>query len=108
MAAIPSLRTSRDFRRVFERGRRGRSDGVAVFAATEPGPTKLGIAAGRRSSTAVARNRVKRRIREAFRATPVESGLEVVVQADGTAHRLSYQELTEHLHSALRKAGALA
>jgi ribonuclease P protein component len=63
------LRDGRDFRRVNRSGkRRVRRHFVAVVAASrEPGAARLGLAVSRRVGNAVARNRVKRRIREWFR-----------------------------------------
>lgn len=63
------LRDGRDFRRVNRSGtRRVRRHFVAVVAESrEPGSARLGLAVSRRVGNAVARNRVKRRIREWFR-----------------------------------------
>ncbi|MEN8161212.1 MAG: ribonuclease P protein component [Myxococcota bacterium] len=63
------LRDARDFRRANRSGKRRVSRHfVAVVAASrEPGAAKLGLAVSRRVGNAVARNRVKRRIREWFR-----------------------------------------
>ena len=78
-----------------------------VAAAGETGPTKLGITVPGRSGNAVERNRIKRRVREAFRASGVGPNLEVVVRADREALPLRFQELTKHLATALERAGAL-
>ena len=63
------LRDGRDFRRVNRRGKRQATRHfVAVVApARAPGAAHLGLAVSRRVGNAVARNRVKRRIREWFR-----------------------------------------
>jgi len=65
------LRDARDFQRVNRTGtRRAAEHFVAVVAASresrEPG-ARLGLAVSRRVGNAVARNRVKRRVREWFR-----------------------------------------
>ena len=63
------LRSPRDFQRVNRTGvRRASAHFVAVVApARSEGGPKLGLAVSRRVGNAVARNRVKRRVREWFR-----------------------------------------
>ena len=63
------LRDGRDFRRVNRGGKRRASRHfVAVVAPSrEGGAPKMSLAVSRRVGSAVARNRVKRRIREWFR-----------------------------------------
>ena len=65
------LRDARDFRRVNRTGvRRAGRHFVAVVAPSGPVPVagpRLGLAVSRRVGNAVARNRVKRRVREWFR-----------------------------------------
>jgi ribonuclease P protein component len=65
------LRDARDFQRVNRTGvRRAGPHFVAVVATSGPTPVlgpRLGLAVSRRVGNAVARNRVKRRVREWFR-----------------------------------------
>jgi len=65
------LRDPRDFQRVNRTGvRRGGPHFVAVVAPSRgDAEPKLGLAVSRRVGNAVARNRVKRRVREWFRST---------------------------------------
>ena len=65
------LRDPRDFQRVNRTGvRRGGAHFVAVVAPSrDDAEPKLGLAVSRRVGNAVARNRVKRRVREWFRHT---------------------------------------
>ena len=107
MAALTSLRSSRDFRRVYRTGRRVRADGVTVWAA--PGDseaTRVGVAVPGSVGSAVTRNRLRRRLRAIVRDYPGRAGLEVVIAADRSAASLSYQELETHVAAALRAAGA--
>ncbi|HPD14642.1 MAG TPA: ribonuclease P protein component [Planctomycetota bacterium] len=76
------LRATRDFDRVFEQGRRGRGQALVVcYAPNGLAHSRLGIALRRGWRSAVARNRAKRLIREAFRTRKHElpGGLDLVV-----------------------------
>ena len=99
----PSLRSGRDFRRVLERGQRASRDGLVAVALVNslPGePSRLGLAIRCRRG-AVARNRVKRRIRAAFRQLGPVGGYDVVVRADDRAMETEYSSLVKDLGAAL-------
>lgn len=75
------------FRRAFDR-RRSASDAVMVVYGVENGLpyARLGLSVSRRKvGTAVARNRVKRRLREAFRLSKAElpAGVDLVIVPRG-------------------------
>ena len=95
-----SLSSPRDFRRVMSDGRVFRRHWATIHVT--PGldptsPSRLGLAVSARSGGAVQRNRIKRRVRAAFRhAAPVE-GLDVVVRAREGAVGVEYQEMEETL-----------
>lgn len=98
----PSLRSGRDFRRVLERGRRASRDGlvaVALVNSLPDEPARLGLAV--RCKGAVARNRVKRRIRAAFRLLGFVDGYDVVVRADDRVLETKYSRLVQDLGAAL-------
>lgn len=66
------LKTPAEFRRVYDR-KRSAADGVLVVYACEPADParpfpRLGVSVSKKVGNAVARNLVKRRFREAFRA----------------------------------------
>jgi ribonuclease P protein component len=98
------LRDARDFQRVNRSGaRRASAHFVAVVTASmgpAPGP-RLGLAVSRRVGNAVARNRVKRRVREWFRqarpALPPGSDWVVIARAGaaGLDARATARELAE-------------
>jgi ribonuclease P protein component len=69
-------------------------------------PSRLGLAV-RSKRGAVARNRVKRRLRSAFVEAEPVGGYDVVVRGDDRLLRVGYSALVEDLGSALdRVAGA--
>jgi ribonuclease P protein component len=105
--ATTSLTRARDFVRVQSVGRRGRSDGVSVAVAEGPDPSApscLGLAVGRRVGGAVTRNRVKRRLRAAWRESSIPPGYEVVVRPAPAAASLDFQDLVNHVEQAVSRA----
>lgn len=99
----PSLRSGRDFRRVLAQGKRaGRAGLVTVALANSrpESPSRLGLAV-RCKRGAVARNRVKRRLRAAFLQLESVRGYDVVVQADDRILATEYSALVEDLGVAL-------
>lgn len=83
--AVPldRLRDPRDVADVL-RARRQRAGRLAVVYVRERdanGPARVAVVASRKVGTAVARNRAKRLLREAIRAVPLRSGIDVVLVA---------------------------
>lgn len=110
MSPRSSLARSADFRRVYARGRRARRDGITVWVAPaeDPAqPTRLGLAVRAALGSAATRNRVKRRLRAAFRAYEPPAGFDVVTRAEPELTGKNFQELREHLGDALGAAGLL-
>jgi ribonuclease P protein component len=72
---------------------------VVVARRDEPGSPRLGITASRRVGNSVARNRVKRRVREWFRKVrgSLDGPLDVLVIARQPATELAFHELTDML-----------
>jgi len=86
------IRRSVEFRELGRRGRRRSSACFALLTAHgQAGQARLGVTVSRRVGNAVVRNRVKRRIREWFRADTAAraSGLDLVVIARSPAARLA-------------------
>jgi ribonuclease P protein component len=80
------LRAKAEFDRVFERGARSRDPYFSVLARpNELGHARLGLAVSRKAAPdAVDRNRLKRVVREHFRATQLPA-LDLVVTAHAAA-----------------------
>lgn len=81
---------------------------VVRFVRGQEGPTAWGFAVGKRiAKQAVARNRIRRRLREAARQLEVADGLGIVVTARAKALGASFEELRAELEAMLRRAGVL-
>ena len=77
------VRSRLDFAAVYERGVRISDGCLSLTALLNDRPTsRLGLAVSKRCGNAVQRNRLKRRLREAFRLSRAElpAGLDLVVQ----------------------------
>ena len=95
------LRKRREFDLVMGRAP-GAGDGTMVVHAlprTRPGPSRLGLVVGRRLGKAVLRNRIKRRLRAAFRTSAaLADGVELVVVArSGNLAEMPFGELRRRL-----------
>lgn len=77
--------------------------GVEISSRPTDDGIRLGLAV--RAVGSVQRNRVKRRLREAFMAVAreVATGADVVVRADERAAAIPFQELEKMARSALRR-----
>lgn len=75
----------------------------AAAAARPDDDSRLGLAV--RCDRAVDRNRLKRRLRAAWRNFAPAGGFDVAVRAEAAALWLPYQELETHLHRALEQGG---
>jgi ribonuclease P protein component len=91
---------------VFDQGRRGRSHGVTVWALARPDASEptLGLSVGKKAGGAVARNRMRRRVRALIRVLRPPAA-DIVIRTDRTAMGLTFQDLEVHLKQALTRAG---
>jgi ribonuclease P protein component len=101
---VDRLRRSVEFQQVIRRGRRVAGAAfVVVCAPRKPAPAeqpiRLGITVSRKVGNAVVRNRVKRRIREWFRAQrePLGAGVDLVVIGRAAAAGLEYSNFAAEL-----------
>jgi ribonuclease P protein component len=103
------LTRSADFERTTRAGKRWAGDLVVVYHLPGAGPTRVGLAVGRRIGTAVVRNRVRRRLREAVRPLlPHLAGGDLVVVARAGAERAEVADLARSIAALAETAGLLA
>ena len=103
------IRASADFVRVFDGARRTSTPELSLHWLCDGAPPRLGLAVSRKVDTrAVARNRIKRNLREAFRhcRDALAPGAYVVV-ARKPAASLPNAQLRAVFDALLRRAGAL-
>jgi ribonuclease P protein component len=102
------LTDSPEFERVYRQGTayRGRLFSVHAFP-NEHGTPRLGLSVSRKVGNAVARNAVRRRLREVFHSCiPEISGdLDLVVSARPAAADAGFEELREEFSESLGKLG---
>jgi ribonuclease P protein component len=102
------LRKSRDFERVRSDGRSWAHPLLVAYARArgDDAPTRAGIVVSKRVGKATIRNRVKRRIREALRATypTIRSGYDLIVIARPLAASTSMLDLSGALEQLLDRA----
>lgn len=97
----------RDFERATARGRKLAAEHFLLFVVdrNDSGPTRLGITVTRKVGNAVRRNRIKRLVREWFRARARELGScdLVVIAKRGIPGDLKLQQVEVDLDSALAR-----
>ena len=103
------VRAKAEFDKVFKEGRRTAEPLLALHWLADDAPARLGLAVSRKVDLrAVARNRIKRVLRDAFRHLRgrLANGAFVVVARPG-ASRATAVELRAAFERALQRAGAL-
>jgi ribonuclease P protein component len=81
-----------------------RAGGLTVFVSRRPegtAPSRIGMSV--RAHGSVERNRVRRRLRAAFRAA-APPGYDVVIRTDRGAASVDFQELVKYVEMALTRA----
>ena len=96
MTFTVSLRQNRAFKRVYARGRSAASGLLVVYARpNRSAGNRLGLTVSSKLGCAVVRNRVRRRLKEAYRLheTDLSSGFDVVLVARSRAVSATYWAL---------------
>jgi ribonuclease P protein component len=100
------LKNNRDFRNLYHRGRSAASKSLVVYCRRiKADQNRLGITVGGKIGKAVERNRVKRRIREAYRLNEVNytPGFDIVIVARVRAVHAEFSEIRQELDSLMEK-----
>jgi len=102
------LTKSEQYALVYEKGSSWIS-GLVVMKALPNGLTwsRYGFSVSRRVGKAVARNRVKRRLREILRSAPVEPGWDIIFIARPKAAGAGFASLEKSVQGLLSRAGLL-
>jgi ribonuclease P protein component len=106
----PRLRGSHEVERVLRTGSSVRSKRVVVYLAPGSGSPRAAWVAGRRVGGAVARNRARRLLREAWmeHAPRVQDGWQAVLVARPAIAGARAQEMVEEVGELLGRAGVLS
>ncbi|MBO1075376.1 ribonuclease P protein component [Roseomonas marmotae] len=109
MASPPRLKRRREFLRVAGKGNRAARPGLVLQALPgAPGPLRVGFTATKKLGNAVARNRAKRRLREAARlmlGAEAPAGWDLVmIGRDATGDR-PFRQLLGDLRGLLKQLG---
>ena len=102
------LRKSSDFSAVWSEGR-SRVDRLFVLKVrpNDLEVTRFGFSVSKRIGNAVARNRVKRRLRETARAASVEAGFDIMIIARKGADEADFARIERSIQKLLRRARVL-
>ena len=99
------LKRRKDFQRVYRRGVVWKGSCLSLHVLVRKDGVRLGIVMPRRFGTAVERNRAKRRLREAFRATAASlPPVDVVVKPASGCERIGIEELRRVLVRGIEEA----
>lgn len=95
-----SLKSNRDFRRLYARGKSAASPLLVVYCRKNGGSrNRLGLTVGTKVGKAVHRNRIRRRLREIYRLCEdrLKCGFDIVVVARVRCRGAGYRELESEL-----------
>lgn len=105
---MKTIKSKRDFERVFSRGRRFNDQllRIRVAASDEGAPSGVAFVAAKRLGNAVFRNRCKRVLREAARRCGLPGdGYDVLLFATSRTHDSSPEQVASSLRKLLKRAG---
>lgn len=108
MMKTERLARRKEFEAVYTDGKSWSNNLVALRALPNSlGSNRYGFAAGKRLGGAVVRNRLKRRLREVVRHTPIKGGWDMVFIARQAATETDYHTLKKAMEELLARAQLL-
>ena len=106
---VHRIHKSSDYDNVYEKGKVLRNNTLVLYyvQTNRPGATRLGITVSHKHGNAVARNRLKRLVRESFRKSlpDLVPGYDIVVHYRRSSSRVDYANVLTSLKALLAKAG---
>ena len=102
-----SIKKNRDFRFLYRKGKNAVTPVLAMYARKNKNTeNRIGITVSTKVGKAVVRNRVRRRIREAYRRNELRfaTGVDIIVVARVRASEVAYSDIEKNL---LKLAGSL-
>ena len=103
-----SLNRNKDFKRLYYRGKSAADAALVLYCQkSRDNRIKLGITVSKKLGNAVKRNRIKRRIREAYRLSEefVKPGYHLVIVARNKSARIPFALLQKSLLDLMKKTG---
>lgn len=105
---LQRLSRQRDFSRLRRLGRSYHGPHLTIRAVrNEEGMVRVGFAISKKLGKAVERNRLRRRLREGLRLSPIVPGWDILVIPRGDAVKQTYHTLKAEMEDLLRRAGAI-
>ncbi len=103
------LTADRDIRRTMRTGRRAAKGRVVLYVVPADQATRAAFVSGRRVGNAVARNRARRLMREAWRALlpEIPGGFDIVFVARTDVEAAGMHDMLTDMRGALERVGAL-
>ena len=97
------LKKQADFQKLFHKGKRAHTATLSIVYRSSEKMT-MGISVGKKHGKSVVRNRIKRLLREAFRATqPKMSGVYSIVLIPKVSEKYEYKTFEQHLQWMIQK-----
>ena len=102
------LKKNSQFNLVYDEGRSWTGKEIVLKAlANGSNSTRFGFVISQRLGKATVRNRLKRRLREIAKQTPVQLGWDIILIARFPAAEINYKSLEKSVKKLLQKAGLI-
>ncbi|MBN2239326.1 MAG: ribonuclease P protein component [Dehalococcoidales bacterium] len=108
MSKVGRLKKPREYALVYSKGRSWTSRLLVIrVIPNDLNETRFGLSVSKKVGNAVARNKVKRRLREITRTEPVKPGWDIVIIVRPAVSGTAFSELRESVRDLLSQAGIL-